>query len=53
MSRKTVIMIAMVIGSCLAGYLVSLFGFGVFSFTSLIASAIGGSLGIYVAFKLT
>ena len=46
-------MIAMAIGSCLGGYIVSLFGFGMFSFTSLIASGIGGLLGIYVAFKLT
>jgi uncharacterized membrane protein YeaQ/YmgE (transglycosylase-associated protein family) len=53
MSRKTIIMIAMVIGSCLGGYLVSLFGFGMFSFTSLIASAAGGILGIYIAYKLT
>jgi hypothetical protein len=53
MSRKTTIMIAMVVGSCLGGYIVSLFGFGMLSFTSLIASGIGGLLGIYVAFKLT
>lgn len=53
MSRKTVIMIAMVVGSLTGGFVASLFGASAFSFASLIGSTIGGIAGIWIAFKIT
>lgn len=53
MSRKTVILIGMTVGSIAGGFIASKFGAGGLSFTSLIASGIGGMLGIWLAFKIT
>ncbi len=53
MSRKTMIMIGMVIGSLLGGYVPTLFGAHGFSFSSLLGSAAGGFLGIFLAFRWT
>ncbi|MDD5673185.1 MAG: hypothetical protein PHC61_03395 [Chitinivibrionales bacterium] len=53
MSRKTIIIIGMVVGSCLGGYCTTLLGAGAISFWSLIGSSVGGLLGIYIAFKLS
>ncbi len=53
MSRKSIIMFGMIIGSTLGGYLPTLLGAEAFSFTSLLASFIGGVLGIWLAFKLS
>jgi phage tail tape-measure protein len=53
MSRKTIIMIGMAIGSYAGAYVTTLFGASMFSFTALIGSAIGGFAGIWIAFKLT
>lgn len=51
MSRKKVIVIAMVIGSVAGGYAPTLFGADSL-FLSLAGSTLGGLLGIWVAFKL-
>lgn len=40
------------VGSVAGGYLPALFGVSLFSFTGVITSALGGLLGIYVAFKI-
>jgi hypothetical protein len=53
MSRKSIIMLGMIVGSCVGGYATTLFGSGMLSFTSLIGSTIGGILGIWIAFKIT
>lgn len=53
MSRKTAIIIGAIIGSLLGGYLPTLFGADSISFWSLIGSAVGGLIGIYVSFRLT
>jgi len=46
-------MIGMVIGSIIGGYLPVIFGASLLSFTSIVGNAIGGILGIWIAFKLT
>jgi len=51
MSRKSFIMIGMVIGSVAGGYAPILFGADSIS-ASLVGSAIGGFFGIWGAFKL-
>jgi uncharacterized membrane protein YeaQ/YmgE (transglycosylase-associated protein family) len=51
MSRKTMVMIGMVIGSTIGGYLPTLFGAHMISYWGLLGSTIGGIIGIYVAFK--
>ncbi len=53
MSRKSIVMLGMVIGSIVGGYLPLLFGVELFSFTSIIGNAVGGLLGVWMAFKIT
>jgi uncharacterized membrane protein YeaQ/YmgE (transglycosylase-associated protein family) len=53
MSRNLIIMFGMIIGSCAGGYLTTLFGSGMLSFTSLVGSTIGGIIGIWITFKVT
>lgn len=48
---KKVIMLGMVFGSIIGGYIPTLFGASIFSFSSIIFTAIGGFLGIWVAYK--
>jgi phage tail tape-measure protein len=53
LSRKSMIMLGMLIGSTAGGYVPALFGVNVFSVTSLLGSTAGGILGIWLAFKLS
>lgn len=53
MSRSALVMLGMTIGSVVGSYLPVLFGAGLLSFTSIIASAIGGFLGIWLVYKMT
>ena len=53
MSQKGIIMTGMTVGSILGGYLPTLWGVSVFSWWSILTTAIGGLLGIYIAYKLT
>ena len=53
MSRKTLVMLGMVIGSIAGGYIPVLFGAGLLSFISVIGNGIGGILGIWISYKLT
>jgi hypothetical protein len=53
MSRKTIIIIGMIIGSYCGGYLTTLFGADAISLWSLTGSTAGGLIGIYISFKLT
>ncbi len=47
------IMLGMIIGSTLGGYIPTLFGVDSLSYTSLFCAFIGGILGIWVTFKLS
>jgi len=49
---KRVVMLAMVIGSALGGWLPSLWGAGGFTLTSVVFSTLGGIAGIWAAYKL-
>jgi len=53
MSPKAQVMIGLFIGSSIGGYIPVLFGASLFSYISVIGSAVGGLLGIYIAYKLT
>lgn len=53
MSQKSLIMLGMTIGTIVGGYLPTFFGVSSFSFTTIITSAIGGFLGIWVMYKVT
>jgi hypothetical protein len=51
MSKKSWVIICLLIGSVIGGYIPTFFGASVFSFTSLITSAIGGIAGIWIGMK--
>lgn len=53
MSRKTIILLGMFIGSVIGGYVPVLFGVDLLSFTSILGNGIGGIIGIWIAFKVT
>jgi hypothetical protein len=53
MSRKSMIMLGMIIGSFAGGYVPTLLGVDVFSLSSLLGSVAGGILGIWLAYTLT
>ena len=53
MSRKSMIMLGMIIGSVAGAYTPMLWGADVFSMTSLLGSFVGGVLGIWLVYKLT
>lgn len=52
MSSKSIVMIGMIIGSLIGGYIPILFGASFLSYSSLIGNAIGGLVGVWIAFKL-
>ena len=52
MTKKSMIMLAMAIGSTIGAYIPVIFGASAFSMTSLITAAIGGLVGIWIAFKI-
>jgi len=52
MSRKTLVWIGLSIGSVAGGYVPLLWGADMFSFSSVLFSAIGGILGIWLGFRL-
>lgn len=49
---KKVVMLGMVFGSIIGGYLPTLFGASAFSFSSVLFASIGGIFGIWLSFKL-
>jgi hypothetical protein len=53
MKAKTLIMIGMVVGSTIGGYVPALWGAGAFSLASVLLGAVGGLLGIWGGFKLS
>jgi len=50
--NKSLVMLFMVIGSTIGGYVPVLFGASAFSYTSVISTFIGGVLGIWLAFRM-
>lgn len=53
MSTKTVIMIGLVVGSTIGGYVPVLFGASIFSFASMAGSTVGALAGIYVGYQIS
>jgi hypothetical protein len=53
MSRKAFIILGMIVGSGIGGYLPVLFGANAISFWSLAGSTAGGFIGIYISYKFT
>jgi hypothetical protein len=49
---KKIVMLGMVFGSALGGWLPTLFGVGAFSFTSVLCGGLGGIIGIWLSYKL-
>jgi uncharacterized membrane protein YeaQ/YmgE (transglycosylase-associated protein family) len=50
--NKRTIMLGMVFGSAIGGYLPTLFGSDSLSFASVICTFIGGAIGIWLTFKI-
>ena len=53
MEFKSIVWIAVFVGSTIGGLLPSLWGAGFLSFSSVIFTALGGFLGIWLAYKIT
>jgi hypothetical protein len=53
MSRKQLIYIFMIVGGSIGGYIPTLWGGSFFSLSAVLLTAVGGLLGIYVAFKIS
>jgi hypothetical protein len=49
---KKIVMLGMVFGSFVGGWLPTLFGISAFSFISILASGVGGILGIWLTFRM-
>ncbi|MDB5245097.1 MAG: hypothetical protein JWN90_202 [Parcubacteria group bacterium] len=49
---KQIVWIGLLVGSTIGGFIPELWGAGVFSFSSIILSAIGGMAGIYLGWKI-
>ena len=50
---KQMVWLGAIVGSTIGGFVPELWGAGAFSFSSLLLSAAGGILGIYLAYKAT
>lgn len=53
MSSKGLVMLGLLIGSTVGGYLPTLFGASAFSLWSVFGSAVGGALGVYFFYKIS
>ena len=53
MKAKTLIMIGLVVGSTLGGYIPALWGDGGLSMASVLCGGIGGLLGIWAGYKVS
>lgn len=52
MPTKGLIMLGMTAGSIAGGYFPMIFGAGAFSYWSILGSAVGGVLGIWIMWKI-
>lgn len=53
MNAKALIMIGLVAGSALGGYVPALWGAGGFSMASVVLSGVGGLAGIWAGYKIS
>lgn len=53
MSAKVLVTIGVIIGSLLGGYIPTLFGAGLISYSSVFFSGVGAIAGIWVGYKLS
>ena len=53
MDSKKLVWFGMFVGSTVGSYIPTLWGSDLFSFSSIIFSAIGAMLGIYICFKIS
>lgn len=53
MSSKALVWIGMFVGSAIGSYIPNLWGNGFLTFTSVIFTAIGGLIGIWIGFGLS
>jgi predicted MFS family arabinose efflux permease len=52
MPSRTLVWVAILIGSTIGGVIPELWGAEMLSFTSLLLSGIGGLVGLWIAFKM-
>ncbi len=52
MDMRHLIWIGAIVGSMVGGWLPTLWGSGLFSFTGIIGNTIGGLVGIYLGYKI-
>lgn len=50
--NKKIIMLGMIFGSTIGGYIPTLFGADLFSLSSVFSGAFGGIIGIWIVFKM-
>lgn len=53
MSQKSAVMLGMIIGSLIGGYIPTFFGASFLSYTTIFFNGLGGILGIIIAYKMT
>lgn len=53
MSRKALVLLGMTLGSFVGGYVPLIFGADLLSVSSIIGNAVGGLIGVWLAYKLT
>ncbi|CAN5712561.1 hypothetical protein BH11PAT2_BH11PAT2_08890 [soil metagenome] len=49
---KQIVWIGLLVGSTIGGFIPDLWGAGLFTFSSIILSAVGGMIGIYIGWKI-
>ena len=52
MSPKSIVMLGMIVGSTIGGFVPTFFGVDIFSFWSILGNIVGGLIGIYFAFQI-
>jgi len=52
MSAKFLVFLGMTIGSIIGGYIPTLWGAGLISYSSVLFSGIGAIIGVWIGFKL-
>lgn len=53
MSAKFLVYLGMIIGSFVGGYIPTLFGAGLISYSSVLFSGIGAIIGVLIGYKLS